>query len=255
MLTTQRKKLILEIVQKQGQVSVRDLTAQWNISEDAIRRDLRELAKQGQLQRVHGGAISASPAIVDYSGRESLSIDTKQKLGKTAATMIQEGQVIGLDGGTTTLQLVRYLPKNLKATIVTHSPVIAAELRFHEHVDVIVLGGKLFKHSMVSIGAETLESLKRIHIDIFFLGATGVHRDAGVTTGDWDDAAVKRAFCTRSAEIVLMASPEKLNAASAYQIIPVSELTTLIVGSETAAESCEGFVEAGVSVVQAGNDS
>lgn len=104
--------------------------------------------------------------------------------------MIQEHQAIGLDGGTTTLQLVRQLPRNLKITVVTHSPTIAAELRMHHLIEVILLGGKHFEHSMVTLGAETLDALAKLHVDLFFLGATGIHIQNGVTTGDWDEASI-----------------------------------------------------------------
>lgn len=248
MLTTQRRKLILERIQGSGQVVVSDLSREWNLSEDAIRRDLRELSRQGLLQRVHGGAISASPAVGNYTARESLSIEVKDQLAKAAAAMIEPGQVIGVDGGTTNLQLIRHLHRDLEATIVTHSPTIASELRHHDSISVILLGGKLFKHSMVNLGPETVEALNRVHLDIFFLGATGVHPDAGITTGDWEEAGVKRIFCARAAEVVLMASPEKLNAASPYIIIPSNEVDVLLVPDSTPATIQESFASKGVSV-------
>ena len=101
------------------------------VSEDTIRRDLRELAQEGLLQRVHGGALPASPAIADFSGRELLAPDGKIAIGRAAARMVQRGQVVILDGGTTARQVARHLPLDLKATIVTHSPTIALELVNH----------------------------------------------------------------------------------------------------------------------------
>jgi DeoR/GlpR family transcriptional regulator of sugar metabolism len=249
MLTTQRRKLILERVLKNGQVAVNELSNEWDLSEDAIRRDLRELARQGLLQRVHGGAISTSPAVGDYTTRESLSTETKDQLAKIAAEMIEPGQVIGIDGGTTNLQLIRHLRRDLKITIVTHSPTIASELRYHDSVEVLLLGGKLFKHSMVTLGAETLNALERIHLDIFFLGATGAHPEAGITTGDWEEAGIKRAFCSRAAEVVLITSPEKLNAASPHLIIPSSDVDVLIVNDNTPETIKRGFKDKGIEVM------
>lgn len=252
MLTSKRKSLILELVQTEGQVVVQELSQRWNVSEDSIRRDLRDLSGQGLLQRVHGGAISSSPATADYSKREELSTEVKVKLGRAACALIQEHQVIGLDGGTTTLQLVRQLPKNLKITVITHSPIIAAELRMHHLIEVILLGGRLFKHSMVTLGADTLNALAKLHVDIFFLGATGIHLENGVTTGDWDEAAIKRAFCARAGEVVLMASPEKIQAASSYVIVPAWQIGTLIVDHKTSKSTIKKFEKAGMTVVLAG---
>lgn len=251
MITGQRKKLILDMVRANGQVAVQDLSELWSVSEDAIRRDLRELSARGLLQRVHGGAISSSPAVIDYNGRERISTDVKKRLGKAGSSLVQDRQVVAVDGGTTTLELVRHLPSNLHATVVTHSPIIAAELRAHEFVEVILLGGRLFKHSMVATGPEVLEALGRIHFDIFFLGATGIHPETGATTGDWEEASVKRMFCSRAAETVLMASPEKLNAASSFQIVPASEIDALVVDVGNPGTALDTFEQLGITILRA----
>ena len=125
MLTSQRKQYILETLARDGQVVAKTISDTLGLSQDTIRRDLRELAKEGLLQRVHGGALPASPAMANFVQRETISIDAKQAIGEKAAQLIEEGQVIFLDGGTTTAQLVQHLPPTLKATFVTHSATIA----------------------------------------------------------------------------------------------------------------------------------
>src|SRR5579883_2115452 len=153
MLTTHRRRLILERLQRAGQVAAKELSGELRVSEDTIRRDLRELAQEGLLQRVHGGALPASAAVTDFAGRQVLSSEGKCVLGRAAAQMIEPGQVVILDGGTTALQTARHLPRELRGTVVTHSPTIAVELVEHPNVEVILLGGRLFKHSVVAIGA------------------------------------------------------------------------------------------------------
>jgi len=229
MLNAQRRQIILDKLKREGQVSVAELSREWDVSEDTVRRDLRDLADEGLVQRVHGGALPTSPAVADYGVRETLSSDVKRILGAAAARLIRPGQLAAIDGGTSTLELVRALPAELACTVVTHSPVIAAELRAKPRIEVVLLGGRLFRHSMVAVGSETVEAIGRLRADVFFLGATGLRPDTGATTGDWEEAAVKRAFCRASAETVLMVSTEKWNAAAAYQIVPASELTTLVV--------------------------
>lgn len=229
MLNAQRRQIILDKLKREGQVSVAELSREWDVSEDTVRRDLRDLADEGLVQRVHGGALPTSPAVADYGVRETLSSDVKRVLGAAAARLIRPGQLAAIDGGTSTLELVRALPAELACTIVTHSPVIAAELRAKPRIEVVLLGGRLFRHSMVAVGSETVEAIGRLRADVFFLGATGLRPDTGATTGDWEEAAVKRAFCRASAETVLMVSTEKWNAAAPYQIVPASELTTLVV--------------------------
>src|SRR6202043_1249041 len=144
MLTQQRKSHILEVLRRDGQVVAKKLSAALSVSEDTIRRDLREMAQEGLLQRVHGGALPSSPAIADFAGRELIAADGKVAIGRAAAKLIQPGQVVMLDGGTTARQVARHIPLDLKATIVTHSPTIATELLNHPNVEVILIGGRLF---------------------------------------------------------------------------------------------------------------
>lgn len=251
MLTAQRKQIILDRLKSHGQVAVTDLSQEWQVSEDTIRRDLRDLASEGLVQRVHGGALPASPALGKYDFREQLSIDVKSRLGKAAAAIIQNGQVVAIDGGTSNLQLVRSLPLDLACTIITHSPLIASELRHHSRVEILLIGGRIFQHSQVALGAETVEAIGRLRADLFFLGATGLHPELGATTGDWDDAAVKRAFCRAAAETILMVSPEKLGAASAFQIIPAKELSMIIVDASSPEESLEAYRNMGIDICKA----
>src|SRR3981189_856400 len=108
MLTTQRKQHILDVLRRTGQVIAKDLSQELGLSEDTIRRDLRELAAEGLLQRVHGGALPASPAVAKFAARQALATDGKIAIGQAAARMIRPGQVVFIDGGTTAIQLVRH---------------------------------------------------------------------------------------------------------------------------------------------------
>src|SRR6185437_3578567 len=129
------------------------LSSELNVSEDTIRRDLRELAAEGLLQRVHGGALPSSPAVGNFACRLKVATDEKRSIGRAAAAMIRRGQVMILDGGTTAVQIARHLPPGLRASGGTYSPTIAVELVERPSVEVILIGGKLFKHSVVAVGA------------------------------------------------------------------------------------------------------
>jgi DeoR/GlpR family transcriptional regulator of sugar metabolism len=249
-LTSHRKNLILEALKRDGQVIAKRLSEQMGVSEDTIRRDLRELAQEGKLQRVHGGALPASPAVVNFAGRQQLAVDGKAAIGRAAAAMVQPGQVVILDGGTTARQVARHLRPDLQATVVTHSPTIALELVEHPAVEVILLGGRLFKHSVVAVGAAAIEAASRIHADTFFLGVTGVHPEAGLTTGDLEEAHVKRALIASAAETFVLASAEKLHAASPYVVAPLAEVSGLIVEANVPAEVTAPFERLGLTIVR-----
>ena len=210
MLTSQRKQLILEKLGAEGQVQSKALSILFDVSEDTIRRDLRELAAEGRLQRVHGGALPSSSAIVPFAERQSVKMDAKRKVAQKGAQLISSGQVVIIDGGTTTSALLAFLPRDLRITVVTHSPSIALGLVNHPSIEVILIGGRLYKHSIVAVGAAAIEGIENIHADLFFMGVTGIHPEAGLTTGDFEEACIKRAFSGRAAETVVLASPEKI---------------------------------------------
>jgi DeoR/GlpR family transcriptional regulator of sugar metabolism len=235
MLTTHRKQQILSLLKSNGQVIAKEVSQSMGVSEDTIRRDLREMAEEGLLQRVHGGALPASPAIADFAGRESITTEGKAAIGRAAARMIQPKQVVILDGGTTARQVARNIPIDFETTIVTHSPTIALELVDHPLVEVILIGGRMFKHSVVAVGAAATEMISKIHADVYFMGVTGVHPKTGLTTGDFEEAAVKRALSNAAAETIVLASSEKLNAASAYSVVPLDEISGII--TERAADA------------------
>jgi DeoR/GlpR family transcriptional regulator of sugar metabolism len=249
MLTQQRKAHILEVLRREGQIVAKALSETLDLSEDTIRRDLRELAAEGLLQRVHGGALPASPAVANFARRRDVATDGKIAIGRAAAAMVRPGQVVFVDGGTTAIQLVRHLPRDWPVTIVTHSPHIAIELIDHPLATVEMIGGRLFKHSVVAVGAAAIEAIGRIRADIYFMGVTGIHPKVGLTTGDAEEAAVKRMLCRFSAETVVLASHEKIGAASPYVIVPIEEAGTIIVEKATPREVVDSYRALSLSVV------
>ena len=251
MLTTQRKKILLARLAAEGQLVAKSLALEFETSEDTIRRDLRELAAEGRLQRVHGGALPVSAALGDLAVREQVSVADKLALGRFGASLVQPGQVVILDGGTTAIQVARHLAPGLRATVVTHSPTVAVELARHPGVEVRMLGGRLFRHSMVNLGADVIAAAARLRADLFFLGVTGVHPEAGLSTGDAEEAAVKRAFHERAAETVVLASPEKLMAASPYLVVPLADAQVLAVVRSTPARIVRALRATGVDVRKA----
>jgi DeoR/GlpR family transcriptional regulator of sugar metabolism len=250
-LTKQRKQLILKKLKRDGQVIAKEVSQELGLSEDTIRRDLRELAHEGLLQRVHGGALPASPAVVNFAGREQLASKAKVAIGRAAAGMVQRDQVVILDGGTTTRELARHLPHDLRATVVTHSPTIAMELVEHPSVEVVLIGGRLFKHSVVAVGAAAIEAISLIRADTFFMGVTGIHPEAGLSTGDLEEAHVKRALSAAAADTIVLVSAEKINAASPYIIAPVTEASGIIVERSVSKDATEAYEKMGITVTRA----
>lgn len=232
MLAAQRKDHLLALLTADGRVVAKDVAVQLGISEDSVRRDLRELAGAGLCQRVYGGALPASPAARPYEERLELATDSKKRVAQAAVRLIRPGSTIILDAGTTTLAMARLLPADLAVTVITPSPLVAIALAEHPLVEVFLIGGRLSRHSMVTGGALALEAIRHLRADQFFMGVTGVHPDAGLTTGDLDDAATKRALAAQASETYVLASAEKIGVASAFPVIGRDRVVAVIVDPE-----------------------
>jgi DeoR/GlpR family transcriptional regulator of sugar metabolism len=250
-LVPERRDLLLARLQRDGRVIAKDLAAELGLSEDSLRRDLREMAAAGLCQRVYGGAVPASPAVADYATRGGVAVDSKARVAARAADLVTPGSTVILDGGTTALAVARALPADLVATVVTHSPTVAAALVEHPQVEVFVLGGRLFKHSAVTCGAAAVEAAQAVQADLFLLGVTGVHPDSGLTTGDADEAAMKRALARRAAETYVLASVEKIGAASPFQVLPLTAVAGIVTDAPGDSDTLEELRRLGVPLVPA----
>lgn len=250
MLSAERREYLLTRLATDGKVVAKDVASELGLSEDSVRRDLRELAAAGLCQRVYGGALPASPAVADYATRAHVSTDSKHRVAARAVRLIQPGSTVILDGGTTTLAMVQELRPELRCTVITHSPTIAAALVDHPGVDVLVLGGRLFKHSAVTCGAAAVEAAQGVSADQFFLGVTGVHPVEGLTTGDADEAAMKRALAGRAADTYVLASTEKVGAASRYGVLPLAAVAGIVTDAPPS-DTLTALAEQGVPLISA----
>ncbi len=252
MLAAQRKELLLTRLQRDGRLVAKDLAAELGVTEDSVRRDLRELAAAGLCQRVYGGALPVSPAVADYATRTAVATDSKQRVAAAAARLVKPGGTVILDGGTTALAVAHALPADLEAVVVTHSPTLATALVDHPAVDVFLLGGRLFKHSVVTCGAAAVEAAGMVQADVFLLGVTGVHHEAGLTTGDPDEAAMKRALAARAADTYVLASSEKIGAASPFVVLPLSGVSGIVTDAPADHPVVQELRRGGTPVVEAG---
>lgn len=249
MLTSERKALISDRLRRDGRFIAKVFAEELGLSEDTIRRDLREMAAEGLLARVHGGALPLQPALPDFATRKEVASDEKRRLGQLAATLVRAGETVFLDGGTTNAEIARALPRDFAFTVVTHSPTIAAELEHHPSAEVILVGGRIYKHSMVAVGSIASSAIATFRPDIFFLGATAVHSRHGFTTGDFEEAAVKRQIAAQSARTYVALTAEKLERASPVTIMPLEAATGIIVSGRAVAEQLEALGSAGVHVL------
>ncbi|KOV76459.1 MULTISPECIES: DeoR/GlpR family DNA-binding transcription regulator [unclassified Streptomyces] len=252
MLAAERRDHLLGLLAREGKIVAKDVAARLGISEDSVRRDLRDLAAEGLCQRVYGGALPVSPAVVDYAARQTVAPDGKRKVASVAAGLVRSGGVLILDGGTTALEVARALPHDLACTVITHSPTIAAALLDHPLAELFLLGGRVFKHSAVACGAAAVEAAQNVSADLCLLGVTGVHPEAGLTTGDAEEAAMKRALAARAADTYILASSEKIGTASRFRVLSWEKVSGVITDADPHDTVVEQVRALGVEVLTAG---
>jgi DeoR/GlpR family transcriptional regulator of sugar metabolism len=250
MLHAERRQYILERLQREGKVVASELSVSLDVSEDTIRRDLRDLAEQGLLTRVHGGALPRSPAAVDYQTRQRNLTPGKVAIARQAANLVRKGQVVLMCGGTTNVQIAQHFAPDLSATVITHNPLVAINLAQHPLIEVVLLGGRFFKQSLVTVGSVPVEALRTIRADICMLGVCSLHPEVGISIPDLEESYVQRAMIASAAEVVALASAEKLGTASSYVVGPLSELTHIITEKSVAADQLQAYRALGITIIQ-----
>jgi DeoR/GlpR family transcriptional regulator of sugar metabolism len=249
MLTAERRNEILTRLNRDGKVVASELVDVLGVSEDTVRRDLRELAAGGLVQRVHGGALPPAPATASFAQRLRVAPEAKAHLAEAALPLLEGANVIVLDGGTTSLELARRLPADRSCTILTNSPPVAAALAAHPRAEVVVIGGRLLKEPQVAVGPEAIDALRRVHADACVLGICSLHPEVGVTAPEHDEAHVKRAMVESAAEVIALATADKLHTAAPWVVAPLADVTHLV--TDAGEDLTAGYAAAGISVVHA----
>ena len=250
MLKEERHRRILDVLGAEGRVVAAELQQVLGVSGYTIRRDLDELAQARRLQRVHGGALARSPVARTYEGRTRQGVEGKAATARAAARLFEPGMVAILDGGTTALALAEALPEDHRGTVVPHSPPVAAALAGRVGVDVVIVGGTLDRRAMVALGAGAVDGFRAVSADVCFLGVWSVHAEAGLTTGYFEEAELRRVLVERADRVVGLASREKLATTAPFWFAPATALTHLATEPEVPAELLEPFEELGIEVVR-----
>ena len=239
MLTAERRQEILGRLERDGKVVASELVLSLGVSEDTVRRDLRDLAEQGLLQRVHGGALPAAQPTGSFARRLEISRAAKVALADGALPLLEGARVIVLDGGTSSLALARALPSGYDGTVVTNSPPIATALAAHPQV---------FAGLRRVAGIARVE-MRFVRADVCVLGICSLHPEVGVTTLDHEEASVKRAMVASAGEVIALATADKLRTASPWVVSPLADVDHLVTDGD--AELTHPFAEAGIDVVVA----
>ncbi len=232
----ERQLHILEHLGRTGRVLATDLARRFGISEDTARRDLRELAAAGLCRRVYGGALPLSTASGSLAQRQGEQTTRKAALGRAGADLIarvmRPGGVLFLDAGSTNLAVARALAADLRVTVVTNAPHIAAEIAALPGIELIMIGGRVDPRCGAALGARAIRDLEAVRIDLALLGACAVDAAAGLAGFDLEDAELKRRAAEAAATVMTVTTNEKLATLAPFGIMPCSRLTHLVVEAD-----------------------
>lgn len=246
-LPRERQQLILERLGRDGKVVAADLAHEFRVSEDSIRRDLRDLAAQGLCRRVYGGALLMQHvAPLDERHRERAEL--KRALARVAAGLVGEGQIVFIDAGSTNTALAKALPDHRDLTVVTNAPDVAMAVLGRPGFEVILLGGRVDPRIGGAIGSRTVRQAQDIRADLCFPGVCAIDPERGLWTFDEEETVFKQAIIEASGETVAIATPDKLVASATHHTVPVTGIAHLIVAADTDAAVVARYRAAGVAV-------
>lgn len=233
--TNEKRKLaILEELANAHRVLVSDLSQKFGVSEVSIRRDLEELEMRGLLRRVWGGAVSVPQTILEWSFNEKMMMhkEQKERIGRAAAALVKDGDVIIMDSGTTVVHVARHISRDILTsghlTVITSSLPIVRELGCWKAVHLILLGGIYLPQQEVVVGPQSIASLSGLHADKMFLGAGGLSLEVGATTATVLDAEVDRACVKASEQVIAVIDSSKIGRKGLASVVPLTEIDILI---------------------------
>ncbi|HEX7366081.1 MAG TPA: DeoR/GlpR family DNA-binding transcription regulator [Pelobium sp.] len=227
MLKEERQAYIIQQINSHNKVLSSDLSEQLSVSEDTIRRDLNELAENGKILKVHGGALSKSFHYT-FQETDTYAKDAKKEISRKALSLIKNGMLVLASGGTTMIELARMIPDDLSCTFFTVSPLVALELAEHPNLEVILIGGSLSKNAQISIGAAVISQLSEIKVDLCLLGANSISKTDGITDSDWEVVQVKKAMVKAAQKTAVIGIAEKLDSIQKLKVCDLHAVHYLI---------------------------
>lgn len=247
MVLNERQQSILALANQYGEVKVNDLKDRFKVTEMTIRRDLEKLEKAGSVRRVLGGAIPVMQDVTLHERTEAMQQE-KEHIGRLAADLVQAGESIFIDAGSTTLQVARHLNPALNITVVTNALNVAAEL-MKKKISTIVIGGVLLDTTASMAGPNAIEDIQRLAYDRVFIGATGLSAEHGFSNSNMYEAEVKRTVIQQAEQVNAVLDHSKYGAKSLFSFAALSEVHQIITDQLPQGELLMSCKEQGVNII------
>ena len=230
MLSEERRAKIVELLRQNGKVRVKELSAQFSTSEVTIRNDLKELQSRGLVQRAHGGAVPPDRVIIEPSLQERLRshAEEKRRIGEAAAQMVEDGESIILDSGSTTLEIAKRIKSKRSLKVITNGIYIAQELLGVRGMQLILLGGQLRENSFSIVGHFAESMLEHLSVDKLFIGADGCDVTFGLSTPNLEESRVNQAMVRVARQKILVADSSKFGKRSLSRIVSLFDMDHVV---------------------------
>lgn len=249
MLKKERQAYILHQVNLHNKVLLTDLSQHIKVSDDTIRRDLQELAEEGRLIKVHGGALSPSFHNAQQPDHNVYLKEQKKIIARKAVSLIQNGMFVLTGGGTTIIEMAKTLPLHLQATFISGSIPAVSEYMNHPGIDVIVIGDKVSKNSKITVGFEALSKIRQINAHLCFLGINAINIQNGISDNDWEIVQIKKAMIESAQKLICLTVSEKIDSRQPIQVCELKKIHTLITELPPEDPLVQPFVKAGITVL------
>ena len=227
MLKKERQEFILHQLNLHNKILCADLSNKMGVSDDTIRRDLQELAQEDKLIKVHGGALSKSFHTA-FDRKMVYNLEDKHIIAQKTAALVQNGMYILTSGGTSILEFAQSLDTNLNATFFTCSLNAAIEFAHHPSIEVVMIGDKVAKDSMLTTGASAVQTIESIQADLCILGINSLDTQFGLSENDWEVVQIKKAMIKASKKTICIGISEKLNSQQKIKVANLDEIDILI---------------------------
>ncbi|MDV4149928.1 DeoR/GlpR family DNA-binding transcription regulator [Clostridium sp. AL.422] len=252
MIADERRRVILEIIKNKKAVSVQSLSQELKTSVVTIRRDLDLLSEEGLIKRSHGGAILYDDKVgleFKFDIRNERETEIKKLIAKKAASYITSGDSIGIDIGTTSYQLSKYIKHIPNLNVVTASIPVVTELIDAENINVICTGGELSRKDKSLIGHNAIRTINEYILDKVFIGVAGISFKCGLTLYNINDALVKRVLIDRAKEVILLADSTKIGEAKHAFLADIDVISKIITDDTITSEDRNQFESRGIEVI------
>jgi DeoR/GlpR family transcriptional regulator of sugar metabolism len=227
MLKKERQEFILHQLNLHNKILCADLSNKMGVSDDTIRRDLQELAQQEKIIKVHGGALSKSFHTA-FDREMVYNLEDKHIIAQKTAALVQSGMYILTSGGTSILEFAKSLDPNLNATFFTCSLNAAIEFAHHPGIEVVMMGDKVSKDSMLTTGASAVQTIESVHADLCIMGINSIDTQFGLSENDWEVVQIKKAMIKASKKTICIGISEKLNSQQKIKVANLDEIDILI---------------------------